>query len=58
MEAVVAGVTTSAGWYAYISDVMGVAYIGWLLIVGISMMRVKLEAVVPALRERELKEAG
>jgi hypothetical protein len=47
MEAVVAGVTTSAGWYAYISDVMGLAYIGWLLSVGISMMRVKPEALTP-----------
>ena len=47
MEAVVAGVTTSAGLYAYVSDVMGLAYIGWLIIVGISMMRVKLEAVAP-----------
>jgi hypothetical protein len=45
MEAVVAGVTTSAGLYAYINDVRGLAYIGWLLIVGISMMRVKPEAV-------------
>jgi hypothetical protein len=36
---------------------MGLAYIGWLLSVGISMMRVKLEAVAPTLREREL-EAG
>src|SRR5437660_12296833 len=50
MEAVVAGVTTSAGVYAYINDVRGIAFIGWLLIVGISMMRLKLEAVVPALR--------
>jgi Domain of unknown function (DUF4386) len=47
MEAVVAGVTTSAGLYAYVSDVIGLAYIGWLLIVGISMMRVKPEAVAP-----------
>jgi hypothetical protein len=48
MEAVVAGVTTSAGLYAYVSDVMGLAYIGWLISVGISMMRVKPEAVVSA----------
>ncbi len=58
MEAVVAGVTTSAGWYAYINDVMGIAYIGWLLSAGISLMRVKPKAVTQALRERELKEAG
>ena len=58
MEAVIAGVTTSAGWYAYISDVMGLAYIGWLLSTGISMMRVKPKAVAPTLRERELKETG
>jgi hypothetical protein len=58
MEAVIAGVTTSAGWYAYINDVMGIAYIGWLLSVGISMMRVKLKVAAPALRERELKEVG
>ena len=45
MEAVVAGVTTSGGLYAYVNDVMGLAFIGWLLIVGISMMRVKPEAV-------------
>ena len=45
MEAVVAGVTTSAGLYVYVSDIIGLAYIGWLLIVGISMMRVKPEAV-------------
>lgn len=46
MEAVIAGMTTSAGVYAYISVVQGVAYIGWLIIVGISMMRVKQEAMV------------
>jgi hypothetical protein len=57
-EAEVAGVTTSAGWYTYVSDVMGLAYIGWLLIVGTAMMRLKLEAIVPQMRERELKEAG
>lgn len=56
MEAVVTGVTTTAGLYAYISVVQGVAYIGWLLSVGISMMRVKQEALAPALRERELQE--
>lgn len=39
MEAVVARVTTSGGWYAYISDVKGIA--------GISMMRVKLKALAP-----------
>jgi hypothetical protein len=58
MEAVVAGVTTSAGWYAYINDVMGIAYIGWLISVGISVMRVKPKVVVPMLRAREQKEAG
>lgn len=50
MEAVVAGVTTSAGWYAYINDVMGLAYIGWLISVGISVMRVKPKVVARALR--------
>ncbi len=45
MEAVVAGVTTSAGWYAYISDVKGIAYIVWLISVGLSMMRVKPKAL-------------
>ena len=47
MEAVIAGMTTSAGVYAYISVVQGVAYVGWLLSVGISMMRVKPEAMAP-----------
>jgi hypothetical protein len=47
MEAVVAGVTTSAGLYAYINDVRGLTYIGWLLIVGLSMMRVKPKALAP-----------
>jgi len=42
------GVTTSGGLYVYVNDVTGLAYIGWLLIVGISMMRVKPEAVVSA----------
>jgi hypothetical protein len=46
MESVIAGVTTTAGWYAYISDIIGLAYIGWLLSAGISMTRVKPEAVV------------
>jgi hypothetical protein len=54
MEAVIAGMTTTAGLYVYISVVQGVAFIGWL-IVGISMMRVKREAVAPTLRERELQ---
>ena len=58
MEAVIAGVTTSAGWYAYISDVMGLAYIGWLLSVGISMMRVKSKVAAHARRERKMKVAG
>jgi hypothetical protein len=58
MVAVVTGVTTSAGWYASINDVMGLAYNGWLISVGISMMRVKPKAAVRALHERELKEAG
>lgn len=58
MEAAVAGVTTSADVYAYINDVRGIAYIGWLLAVGILMMRVKTKIAEPALRERELKEAG
>ncbi len=58
MEVVIAGVTTSAGWYAYINDVMRIAYIGWLLSVGISVMRVKSKVAAPALRERELKEVG
>jgi hypothetical protein len=49
MEAVIAGVTTSVGWYAYISDVMGLAYIGWLISVGISMMRLRPKAVAPKL---------
>jgi len=57
MEAVVAGVTAS-GWYVYINDVRGLAYIGWLIGAGISMMRVKLKAVAPALHERELQKAG
>ncbi len=47
MEAVIAGVTTTAGLYVYINVVQGVAYVGWLLIVGISVMRVKREAVAP-----------
>ncbi len=47
MEAVVAGVTASGGLYAYVNDVIGLAYIGWLLIVGISMMRVKSKALAP-----------
>ena len=46
MEAVVAGVTTSGGLYAYVNDIMGLAYIGWLIIEGILMMHVKPEAVV------------
>jgi hypothetical protein len=58
MEAVIAGVTTTAGSYVYISVVQGVAFIGWLIIVGISMMRVKREALAPTPREHELKEAG
>ncbi len=41
MEAVVTGVTTTGGLYVYVNNVMRLAYIGWLLIVGISMMRVK-----------------
>jgi hypothetical protein len=45
MEAVVAGVTTSAGWHVYINDVMGLAFIGWLISVGIAMMRLKPKAV-------------
>lgn len=55
MEAVVAGVTSSAGLYAYVNDVRGLAYIGWLLIVGISMMRLKPKAIASVLRE--MKEA-
>jgi hypothetical protein len=47
MEAVVAGVTASGGVYVYVNDVRGLAYIGWLLIVGISMMRVKLKVAAP-----------
>jgi hypothetical protein len=47
MEAVVAGVINSAGWYAYISDVKGIAYIVWLISVGLSMMRVKPKALAP-----------
>ena len=56
MEAVVAGVTTFAGVYAYVNEVMGLAFIGWLISVGISMMQVKLKAVARALHERELQE--
>ena len=56
MQAVIAGVTTTAGLYAYINDVRGLAYLAWLLIAGISMMRVKREALAPAPRERELRE--
>ena len=56
MEAVVTGMTTTAGVYAYISVVKGVAEVGWLIIVGISMMRVKRESLVPKPRERELQE--
>jgi len=58
MEAVVAGVTSSAGWYAYINDIRGIAIICWLLIAGISMMRVKPKVAAPMVRERELQEAG
>jgi hypothetical protein len=58
MEAGVAGVTTSAGWYVYINNVMGLAFIGWLISVGIAMIRLKPKAVVWALHERELREVG
>jgi hypothetical protein len=58
MEAVIAGVTTSAGWYAYINDVRGLAYIVWLLAVSIAMMRVKPKVAPSTLREHELQEAG
>ena len=47
MEAVVAGVINSAGWYAYISDVKCMAYIVWLISVGLSMMLVKPKALAP-----------
>ncbi|HEY7418923.1 MAG TPA: hypothetical protein VH593_27325 [Ktedonobacteraceae bacterium] len=51
-----AGVASSAGWYAFINDIMGMAYIGWFLSVGISL-RVKSKFSTPMLRERELKKA-
>jgi membrane-associated protease RseP (regulator of RpoE activity) len=57
MESVIAGVTTTAGVYVYINVVQGVAFIGWLIIVGISMMCVKREALAPMPHERELQEA-
>ncbi len=57
-EAVVAGVTTSASWYVYIKDVVGLAFIGWLISVGIAMMCLKPKAVAWALHERELQEVG
>ena len=49
MEGVVWGVSTTAGLYVYISVVQGVAYVGWLLSAGISMMRVKPEVLAPLL---------
>jgi hypothetical protein len=58
LEAVVAGVTTSAGWYVSINDVMGLAFIGWLISVGIAMMLLSPKAVVLALQERELQGTG
>ncbi len=59
MEAVVTGVTTTAGLYVYINVVQGVAYVGWLLSVGISMMRLKAKAIAPKLVSREiLSEVG
>jgi hypothetical protein len=47
MEALVTGMTTTAGVYAYISVVKGVAEVSWLIIVDLSMMRMKREVVAP-----------
>jgi hypothetical protein len=41
----------------YINDVMGLAYLGWLISAGISMMRLESKAMVSVLTEHGLKEA-